>query len=511
MPTPAKTLYLWFTLGFVLHSFGNDKPNIIVILADDLGYSDIGCFGGEIETPNLDRLAKNGLRYTNFYNTSKCWTTRASLLTGEYWQKVTVGNGLKPETTTIADRLKHADYRTYLSGKWHLDQNRHDDHSRNPLEFGFDTYFGNLRGAVSYFNPYSLMRGKASASDEIGEEFYLTDAISDDAQENIRNHVREHSESPFFLYLAYTAPHWPLHALPVDIAKYEAYYEGKSFDEIRRSRFEKMNSIGVLPQGTSFSEPSHRAWSDLNQSLNTRRMAVYAAMVDCMDRGIGQVIKALEDTGQLENTLICFMTDNGADSTKSIAHNNAVGCLGGEAITLDGHPISISGHEFPGDEATFQSYGPDWANVSNTPYRYFKLTSYEGGIRSPFILHWPAGIEASRRGTVDQEMISHLIDLSPSFLRLAGEPVPESMDGISVAQYWNGTKTGNPQRTLFNAFGRSSTMLEHPWKLVNHHANSHLFNIESDASETNDLAAFHQERLEAMKRKLAAWKSTLEK
>ena len=510
MPSLKYFLCLLLVLGFSLYSFGNDRPNMIVILADDLGYSDIGCFGGEIETQNLDRLADNGIRYTNFYNTSKCWTTRASLLTGEYWQKVTVGNGLKPETITIADRLKNSGYRTYLSGKWHLDQNRHDDPSRNPLEFGFDTYFGNLHGAVSYFNPYSLMRCKASASDEIGDDFYLTDAISDDAQENIRNHAREHSESPFFLYLAYTAPHWPLHALPEDIAKYEAFYEGKSFAEIRRSRFEKMKSIGVLPKGAALSEPSHQDWSEVNQSLNTRRMAVYAAMVDCMDRGIGQVIKALKDTGQLENTLICFMTDNGADSSTSIGHNNAVGCLGGEAITRDGRPISISGDEFPGDETTFQSYGSDLANVSNTPYRYFKLRSYEGGIRSPFILHWPAGIESSRRGSVDQEMISHLIDLSPSFLRLAGEPVPESMDGISVAQYWNGKQTGNPKRTLFNDFGKSSAVYEYPWKLVSDRANSFLFNIEKDASETRDIAADHPERFEAMKRELAAWKSAFE-
>lgn len=511
MAFPKKFLSLLFFIGSALYSIGNDKPNIIVILADDLGYSDIGCFGGEIETPNLDRLAGNGLRYTNFYNTSKCWTTRASLLTGEYWQKVTAGNGLKPETITIADRLKDTGYKTYLSGKWHLDQNRHDDPSRNPLEFGFETYFGNLHGAVSYFNPFSLMRGKASASDEISDDFYLTDAISDDAQKNIRSHARTHSKSPFFLYLAYTAPHWPLHALPEDIAKYEAYYQGKSFDEIRRSRFEKMKTIGVLPQGTAFSEPSHQHWSEVDQKLNTRRMAVYAAMVDCMDRGIGQVIKALEDTGQLENTLICFMTDNGAEAGASIGHNNAVGCLGGEAITRDGRPISISGPELPGDETTFQGYGPDLANVSNTPYRYFKLTSYEGGIRSPFILHWPAGIDASRRGSVDQELVSHLIDLSPSFLRLAGERAPDSMDGISVAQYWNGKKTGNPQRTVYNDFGKSSAMFASPWKLVNHKANSFLFNIEKDASETEDLADAHPERFEAMKRELAEWKSTFEK
>ncbi|MEM9158706.1 MAG: sulfatase-like hydrolase/transferase, partial [Verrucomicrobiota bacterium] len=349
------------------------------------------------------------------------------------------------------------------------------------------------------------------ASDEIGDDFYLTDAISDDAQTNIRNHARSYSESPFFLYLAYTAPHWPLHALPEDIAKYEAYYQEKSFAEIRRSRFEKMKAIGVLPKGAVFSKPSHQAWAEVDQKLNARRMAVYAAMVDCMDRGIGQVIKALEDTGQLENTLICFMTDNGADSTETIGHSNAVGCLGGEAITREGRPVSISGSELPGDETTFQAYGRDWANVSNTPYRYFKLSSYEGGIRSPFILHWPAGVDASRRGSVDHELVSHLIDLSPSFLRLAGEPVHHSMDGISVVQYWSGQKTGNPQRTLYNEFGKSSAMFDFPWKLVNHKANSFLFNIEEDASETKDLSADFPERFEAMKREFAAWKSTFEK
>ena len=484
------------------------RPNFLVILADDLGYSDIGCFGGEIDTPNLDRLAHNGLRYSQFYNTSKCWTTRASLLTGEYWQKVTVGNGLKPETITVADRLKEAGYRTYLSGKWHLDQNRHDDPSRNPLEFGFDTYYGNLHGAVSYFNPYTLMRGKESASDEIGEEFYLTDAISVEAEKKVREHARDHSDRPFFLYLSYTAPHWPLHALPEDIAKYERYYQGKSFREIRKGRYEKMEKLGLLPDSAQLSEPRHGDWSQVDQAWNARRMAVFAAMVDRMDQGIGRVINALNETGQLENTVICFMADNGA-SPETIGHNNALSCLGGEAITKDGRAIRIAGKEMPGDETTFQGYGPDWANVSNTPYRWWKVTSFEGGIRSPFIVHWPAGIAKERRGSVDHQLISHLIDLAPSMLQIAGEAVPDSMDGAAVQGFWQGNEQGNLSRTLYNAFGKSSTMIDYPWKLVQYRGDHFLFNLKKDASETSDVSQAYPKKFAAMKDQFSRWQTSV--
>jgi len=503
-----KTLVcLAFYCGGILYSIGNDRPNIIVILADDLGYSDIGCFGGEIETPNLDRLAHDGLRYSQFYNTSKCWTTRASLLTGEYWQKVTVGNGLKPETITVADRLRDAGYRTYLSGKWHLDQNRHDDPSRNPLEFGFDRFYGNLHGAVSYFNPYTLMRGKESAADEIGDDYYLTDAISEEAVKNVRDHARDHSESPFFLYLSYTAPHWPLQALPEDIAKYEAFYQGKSFEQLRRARYQKMKTLGILPMSAQLSEASHGDWSQVDQAWNARRMAVFAAMVDRMDQGIGQVLIALEETGQLENTVICFMADNGA-STELIGYNNAVSCLGGEAITKDGLAISIAGREMPGDETTFQGYGPDWANVSNTPYRYFKVTSFEGGIRSPFIVHWPAGITQNRRGSIDHELLSHLIDLTPTFLQMAGEGIPDFIDGTSVLSYWQGKQSGNPQRVLFNEFGRSSAMYDYPWKWAQYRGDSFLFNLEKDASETNDLSQQFPKRFNSMRQRFDQWKAS---
>jgi arylsulfatase A-like enzyme len=490
-----------------LYSDTDYRPNIVVILADDLGYSDIGCFGGEVETPNLDRLAANGVRHTNFYNTSKCWTTRASLLTGQYWQRVTVGNGLKPETITIADRLKEVGYKTCLSGKWHLDENRHEDATRNPLAFGFDKYFGNLHGAVSYFNPYSLMRGTESAEDEIDEDFYLTDAISEDAELNVRNHFEETPDLPLFLYVAYTAPHWPLQALPEDIAKYESYYQGKSFDEIRRSRFQKMQQLGVLPENGSLSEPSYQAWSDVDQALSARRMAVYAAMIDCMDRGIGKIVTALEDTGQLDNTIICFFADNGA-CPESIGYKNGVDCLGGEAVTRDGHTVSIAGNEMPGDETTFQGYGPDWANVSNTPYRWWKATSHEGGIRSPLIIQWPVGIPKDKRGTVDLNLVSHLIDLSPTFLELAGGEGLQTMDGISLVDYWKGVHSGNPRRVLLNEFGKGSMIFDYPWKLVTLKGDAFLFNIQADPSETRDIASQNPQRFEAMCSALTEWKQS---
>lgn len=482
------------------------SPNIIVILADDLGYSDIGCYGGEIDTPNLDRLAANGVRYSHFYNTSKCWTSRASLLTGQYYQRVTAGNGLKPDTITIADRLKDVGYATYLSGKWHLDENRHDDPSRNPLAFGFDHYFGNLHGAVSYFNPYSLMRGTASAEDEITDDFYLTDAISEEAVRNVHDHFANDEAKPLFLYLSYTAPHWPLHALPEDIAKYRPRYEGKSFSEIRDARFKRMKELGVLPRGTVFSDGTHQTWSEVDQRWHSESMAVYAAMLDRMDQGIGKVIHALEETGQLENTLICFLADNGG-CHETIGEKNGINCLGGEAVTRDGRPITISGNEMPGAETTFQGYGPNWANVSNTPYRYHKSTSYEGGIRSPFILYWPAGVSEEKRGTVDHRLISHLIDLSPTFLELADLPVPESMDGVSLLDPWSGRLDANPDRILFNDFGPGSAVYDYPWKFVRFKNRAELYNIESDPSETQDLAKIHPSRFLAMAEAFETWKS----
>ena len=482
-------------------------PNILIILADDLGYSDIGCYGGEIDTPNLDRLASNGIRYSSFYNTSKCWTTRASLLTGQYYQHVTVGNGLKPETITLADRLGEAGYSTYLSGKWHLNQNRHDDPSRNPLAFGFDHYFGNLHGAVSYFNPYTLMRGTESAAEEITDDFYLTDAISNEAVRNVRDHFASETDKPLFLYMAYTAPHWPLHALPEDIAKYRPRYKGKSFSAIRSSRYERMQELGVLPKGTEFSKAAHQPWNTVDESWNTESIAVYAAMLDRMDQGVGKVIQALEETGQLENTVICFFADNGA-CHEDIGYKNGLSCLGGTALTRDGRPITISGEELPGGETTFQGYGPNWANVSNTPYRFHKSTSYEGGIRSPFILHWPAGVPEEKRGTVDHDLISHLIDLSPTFLHLAGESVPAIMDGVSVHKQWKGESDSNPKRVLFNDFGKGSMMYDYPWKLVEYKGSVELYNLESDPSETRNLAAIYADRFQTMKLALEAWKAS---
>jgi len=236
-------------------------------------------------------------------------------------------------------------------------------------------------------------------------------------------------------------------------------------------------------------------------------MAVYAAMIDCMDRGIGKIITALEDANQLDNTLICFFADNGG-CAELIGQKNGVDCLGGDAVTRDGRPITISGNEMPGDEATFQGYGPDWANVSNTPYRWWKATSYEGGIRSPFIVHWPAGISGDLRGGINHDLISHLIDLSPTFLELAEKEVPEEMDGVSVANYWRGKSVGNPERTLYNEFGKGTMMYDYPWKLVAYRDDTFLFNLQKDPTETQDLAEKYPKRFTGMRDALTDWKSS---
>ena len=497
-------------------------PNFVIILADDLGYSDIGCYGGEIRTPNLDALAANGMRIRRFYNTSKCWTSRASLLTGRYWQSVTVGNGLRRSAPTVAEMLAAAGYRTYLSGKWHLDENQHDDPTRFPTAFGFHRYFGNLHGAVSYYNPYTLMRGTEPASSEIGDDFYLTDAISDDAVSNIRNHTNDHSAKPFFHYVAYTAPHWPLHAREEDIAEYEPFYREHGFDDIRATRFANMRRLGILPTHANLSDATHPEWSAVDQTWFARRMAVYAAMITSMDRGIGRIVSALKESRQLEDTVICFLSDNGA-CAENIGLANGINCLGGKAATRDGKPIQVglAPGVMPGGEETFQGYGPEWANVSAAPYRWWKATSHEGGIRTPFVVHWPAGMSAAVRGSINSTAIGHIIDFAPTMLDLAGVARPSQvagkevapLDGIVLSDVLCGEEHHSPPRVLHNEFGKGRALYDHPWKLVSIGKKEfkwELYRLDEDPTETNDLAASEPDQLRAMIEQFKNWQGSFE-
>ncbi|RUA11228.1 MAG: arylsulfatase, partial [Flavobacteriia bacterium] len=368
----------------------DQRPNIVLIMADDMGYSDLGCYGSEIHTPNLDKLAGEGLRYTQFYNTSRCCPTRASLLTGLYPHQTGLGwmtrldlgkpgytGQLNDQCVTLGEVLKQAGYSTYISGKWHVnkdDECEQDSPKHNwPLHRGFDRFFGMLKGATDYFKPENLYTDDKKI--EPGKDFYFTDEINDHASQFIKDHVTLNKKNPFFLYVAEVAPHWPLHAKPEDIAKYQGkYMEG--WTKTRQKRYERMLKLGVIPSNTKLSKPEDRVldWNSLSEEQKIdmdKRMAVFAAQVHAMDQGIGRIVKTLEEQGQLENTLIIFLSDNGSSSL-SVSRKSK-------------KPEDL------GTQKSFESYGVSWTNVSNTPMRYYKLYEHEGGVSTPLIVHWPKG------------------------------------------------------------------------------------------------------------------------
>ncbi len=314
-------------MGIVSCSDSSDtssRPNIIVIMADDMGYSDIGCYGGEINTPNLDKLAANGLRFTQFYNTSRCCPTRASLLTGLYPHQAGIGHmtdsgheleaykgDLNNNSVTIAEVLKLNGYSTYMAGKWHVTPYVTPEGPKHnwPRQRGFDKFFGTIIGAGSYYDPNTLTDDNTQIPP--GENFYYTDAISDRAVDYIKQHDQE---NPYFIYVAYTAAHWPLHALPEDIAKYKGVYN-RGWDVMRQERYDRMIKMGLIDKNWAMSErdPDSYPWEDEElKEWRIRCMEVYAAMVDNMDQGIGRIVNALEQKGELDNTLILFLQDNGA-------------------------------------------------------------------------------------------------------------------------------------------------------------------------------------------------------
>jgi arylsulfatase A-like enzyme len=420
-----------------------ERPNFVVILADDMGFSDIGSFGGEIATPRLDRLADGGLRFTNFYNTARCSPTRASLLTGVYpheagmgwlsdhdWGAPGYSANLRGDVATLPETLAKVGYRSYMSGKWHLVEDRDDPTLPGPegappswpRSRGFDRWYGTSAGAGSYFAPRHLFRDDEPITVE-DPDYYYTDAISSAGVRFVREHARDHPDSPFFLYLAYTAPHWPLHARPEDIERYRGRYD-VGWDRVRQERHARMIELGILPPDTKLTprDPGVPAWQDAeNREWEARRMEVYAAQVDRMDQGIGQVVDALSEIGALDNTLILFLSDNGGSSEEVMAIQGW-----SSGATQRGNDPSF----MPGGRATFSSYGLPWANVSNTPFRLYKHFVHEGGVATPLIAHWPAGIGAATGAL--SESPGHVVDIMPTLLELAGAEPLERLHGREV-------------------------------------------------------------------------------
>ena len=507
------------------------KPNIITILVDDMGYSDLGCYGSEINTPHLDDMATNGMRFSSMYNVGRCCPSRACLLTGMYPHQAGVGHMvrdlgptayqgyLRPDVPTVAEIMHTAGYRTLLSGKWHVGSmyQRSDastwirDPEKRPLpvDRGFDEWYGTPSGAGSFWNPKPLYH-----NDQLVEttdtSYYYTDAVTDNAVRMIHDAARD--ETPFFLYLAYTAPHWPLHAHEEDIAHYEGKFMG-GWDNMRTSRHEELKSMGILSDRWDISprDDNAPAWQDTpNHRWEDRRMAVYAAMLEEMDRGIGRVRAALAEHGLSDNTLILFMSDNGGSP-------ELLGEEGQRArewrTTVDGRPVRFGNNPDidPGGPDTYQSYGLPWSNASNTPFRLFKSRVHEGGISTPMIAHWPDAIPA---GTI-QHGVTHLVDLLPTFMEMGGATRPatfndaptQSLEGESMLSALRGDTLQWARSTpLCWEHEGNRAVRDGRWKLVNQHPHKwELYDMETDRTELTDLAEKDTPRLEKMKAQYADW------
>jgi arylsulfatase len=434
------------------------RPNIVIIMADDMGYSDLGCYGGEIRTPNLDRLAGSGLQFTNFYSENMCWVSRAAMLTGVYHKTSMVNNSLHPHCPTLAEALRRNGYQTLMSGKWHL---AGKPYHVFPVDRGFDRFYGILGGAASFFAPAHLSRNRRNVETEARDDpdYYFTHAISHEAEQMIRD---AETEKPLFLYVAYTAAHWPLHAPEEDVKAYRGNY-AMGWDALRQQRLAKMQKLGLVSHELSLS-PRHStvpAWKDARHKLwQQRRMEVYAAQVTAMDRGIGRIVETLKETKRFEDTLILFMVDNGGCHVEY--GPNRKGDFLPEK-TRDGRPVRPGNlpEIMPGPEDTYQSYGYGWANASNTPYRMFKQFDHEGGVRTPMIAHWPRGISVKGRLV---PTVSHLIDIMPTVLEVTRDGQSRSereersikMDGHSLASTFRGQPLAGHQTLFFHhAKGRA--------------------------------------------------------
>lgn len=449
------------------------RPNVIVILADDLGYADLGCYGSEIQTPHLDRLAVGGLRFSQFYNSAKCEPTRASLLSGQYWQDA--GLGIK-KGITMGQAMRGAGYATFAVGKWHLDG--------NPVDRGFDRYFGHLSGASDYF--------KGNASHRLDREpyavptegkFYTTDANADYAIKFITDSRTAHPEKPFFMYLAFNAPHGPIQAWPEDIAKYRGKYR-IGWDKVREQRFQRMIELGLFknPHGLSRRPDTIPAWDSLSEKekdFEDLRMAIFAAMVDRMDQAIGRVLAALKAQGQDENTLILFLSDNG------------------------GSPYDRGRRGTLPDPSAAWEYGLGWAHVSCTPFRHYKRNMFAGGATTPFIAHWPAGLKP--RGLVTPQR-GHIIDVMATLIDVSGTPWPSNFDGKPLAPLPGKSlrpifagETRAPHDALYFQLMDHRAVLAGDWKLASDWGRPwELFNVATDPTELNNLAATDPKRFAQM-------------
>ena len=524
------------------------RPNIVVILSDDMGYSDVGCYGSEISTPNIDALAADGLRFTQFYNTARCCPTRASLLTGLHPHQAGIGHmmedqgypgyrgNLNHQCVTIAEALRPAGYRNYAVGKWHVTPGKSTkvlgDRSNWPLSRGFDRFYGTIHGAGSYFDPSSLVRDDrlitvANDAEYPAKDFFYTDAIADHAVKFIRDHKREQKDQPFFLYTAFTAAHWPLHAKPADIAKYKGKYDG-GYEPTRAARLAKMRQLGLVDEKWQTSPPAED-WAQVkDKKFESECMEVYAAQIDCLDQGIGRIVAELKAQGIYENTLVFYLQDNGACAELIGRGNDATQRSEKPTLrpmekdeqqfdstpkqTRDGYPVRRGIGVTPGGADTYISYGRGWANVSDTPFREYKHWMHEGGISTPLIAHWPARISTERRGKLEKQP-GQLVDIMATCLDISGAKYPaefhgekiKPFEGTSLLAALEGKELSRAKPLVWEHEGNRAVR-DGQWKAVaKENQPWELYNLDKDRTETNDLATAEPERLKKMVATWQAW------
>lgn len=495
------------------------RPNILLVLADDLGFSDIGPYGSEVATPTLDRLADEGMRFNNFHNTSKCFPTRAALMTGQYAQRVGMSRrsgAVFRNHVTLGDVLRTAGYKTLMVGKHHaLD---------NPYDMGFDHYWGLRDGASNHFNPGYQRDGEAYPAQKRrnkrvfcfdakcvqpftpdDEDYYSTDAFTDWAIELLGRHEADSDDQPFFLYLAYTAPHDPIQAWPEDIARYQGRYD-EGYEAIAAARYQRQLELGVVDAETHpRSEATHRDWealSDQEKADETRVMEVYSAMIDRLDQNLGRLLAYLEESGELDNTLVMFLSDNGASAEVVEIGEGEIGAIDRWA-SIDGH----------------------WANVSNVPFKAYKNSSFEGGTNTPFIVRWPGVVPPG--GPVNRTP-AHLVDIMATLADVTGADYPRvsprgedvaPMDGVSLLPAFE-TGTLERNKPMFFEWRGGLAVIDGGWKLVQQKVRPldaetglwdfatqewELYDLATDSTERENLAATRPEKLAELTAKYESW------
>nr|WP_261342255.1 arylsulfatase [Aeoliella mucimassa] len=502
-----------------------ERPNIILMMVDDMGFSDLGCYGSEIDTPNINRLAAGGVRFAQFYNTARCCPTRATLMTGMHPHQTGIGHMTNSPThvnddsvpayqgylnrncVTIAEVLRESGYATLMAGKWHLGFH---DQKLWPLQRGYDKYFGCIPGATRYFFP-THPRGMTFGNEAIAkpesttdEAFYTTDAFTDYAIRFIDEHQQAQSEKPFFLYLAYTAPHWPLQAFEDDIAKYRGKYK-MGWDELRKQRYQRQIELGLIDSQWELSPrpESVPAWDSLKPAKQDEmelKMAIYAAVIDRIDQNVGKLEKYLTEHDLLDNTLIVFLSDNGACAEGGILGR-------GEFYDVEKR-----------NQQNDNSYGEAWANASCTPFRLYKHFAHEGGTSSPFFMHWPNGVKQQADW---YQSPAQLIDIMPTLIDVAGATYPTTYqgndilpgDGVSLRSAFTGEALGR-ENPIFIEHEHNAFIRDGKWKLVGRNvakprridaAQWELYDLEVDRTELHNLAADMPEKVKEMAAKWKAW------